>query len=438
MMRGRSPCCAPSLSAARLAHSASAPAGVDSGDDSTVGVSSGSGSGGGGTEAEAPDPRVDGVQSRAPCVRWGILPPHSPFDASSSPTPPVHTLPPPSQHCMLYVRAVPHVCRGHPAGEGGALPTRCWGLMAAGSGERCSAPKLGACNQPRPPLNPPFALLLTSRRPPLNLLQLSLPPYGLLPSHFPHTAHPSNSSLPLCSNLPSPPPLLPRAALPCCPMLSPHSLFPPRPSAHGSPSHRLQPGSVPAQGTPGRRSRRRGRRTDIDAEESKEEIGVRGVVGSEEGSGEGAVKEGGLEAGGDGSNGVVGDEMMVKSDERGGEWEPAQGGECVRSNDADRGDASGGDGSGDEKSLGSGRVELEGLDKARGSAALMGEGQRGLDHVGVGKGGRVHPFHPHVRVTGGVLGEECAQVMRDFFTARRKQQAEERRGRKAREGLVGS
>ena len=43
----------------------------------------------------------------------------------------------------------------------------------------------------------------------------------------------------------------------------------------------------------------------------------------------------------------------------------------------------------------------------------------------VGKGcdcsrGPVHPFHPNVQLRRGVLRAECAQIMRKFFRARRK------------------
>lgn len=34
--------------------------------------------------------------------------------------------------------------------------------------------------------------------------------------------------------------------------------------------------------------------------------------------------------------------------------------------------------------------------------------------------GPIHPFHPHLKVRRGVLGEECAKLMRDFFRARRR------------------
>ncbi|CAI5521875.1 unnamed protein product [Closterium sp. Naga37s-1] len=559
VMRGRSPCCAPSLSAARLAHSVSTPAGVDSGDDSTLGVSS---SGGGDSEAEASDPWVDGVQRAAGRLTGGqsaihdgaarhdsgdarihsgnagdmkgereeqeeeeeeaavrdrewmreaveeaqkaaaegevpvgavmvmdggalVARAHNLSEASGDPTAHAEMLCIRAacthlahwrqlQHCTLYVSLEP--C---PMCAGAILQARVgrlvWGapnplLGADGSWIR-SLQSTSPCSQPsrrsplntpfarlptlplpasqpslRPPPNPPFALLSTlpspssqpSLRPPLNLSSPSSQPASTLITTSwaaPLAIFAHRSSFQLFITFP---PLPTSTAAPCCPMLSSHSLFPPRPSAHGSPSHRLPPGSAPAQGTPGRRRRRRGRRTDGEAEGSEEESGVRGAVESEDGSGEGAVKEGGVEAGGDRSQGVVRNEVVGKSDEKGGGGDMAQGGECVRSNGADRGDDSQADERGDEKSLGSGRVEVEGLDKARGSAALMGEGQRALDHPGVGKGGPVHPFHPHVRVTGGVLGEECAEVMREFFRARRKQQAEERRERKAREGLAGS
>ncbi|CAI5962617.1 unnamed protein product [Closterium sp. NIES-64] len=382
---------------------------------------------------------------------------HLPFP-SIPPIPP--TIPP--QHCTLYVSLEP--C---PMCAGAILQARVgrlvWGapnplLGADGSWirfmavEARSLQSTSPCSQPsrrsplntpfarlptlplpasqpslRPPPNPPFALLSTlpspssqpSLRPPLNLSSPSSQPASTLITTswaVPLALFAHRSSFQLFITFP---PLPTSTAAPCCPALLPHavlshhSLFPPRPSAHGSPSHRLPPGSAPAQGTPGRRRRRRGRRTDGEAGGSEEESGARGAVESEDGSGEGAVKEGGVEAGGDRSQGVVRNEVVGKSDEKGGGGDMAQGGECVRSNGADRGDDSQADERGEEKSLGSGRVEVEGLDKARGSAALMGEGQRALDHPGVGKGGPVHPFHPHVRVTGGVLGEECAEVMRE-------------------------
>ena len=34
--------------------------------------------------------------------------------------------------------------------------------------------------------------------------------------------------------------------------------------------------------------------------------------------------------------------------------------------------------------------------------------------------GPIHPFHPHLKVRRGVLGEECAKLMRDFFRERRR------------------
>lgn len=33
--------------------------------------------------------------------------------------------------------------------------------------------------------------------------------------------------------------------------------------------------------------------------------------------------------------------------------------------------------------------------------------------------GTVHPFHPKATITTGILGDECAQLMKDFFAARR-------------------
>lgn len=48
-----------------------------------------------------------------------------------------------------------------------------------------------------------------------------------------------------------------------------------------------------------------------------------------------------------------------------------------------------------------------------------------------------HPFHPNIQVTGGVLAEECAAVMRDFFRKRRKEQ-QQAAAAAAEQGAAGS
>ncbi|GJP44133.1 hypothetical protein CLOM_g3532, partial [Closterium sp. NIES-68] len=216
------------------------------------------------------------------------------------------------------------------------------------------------------------------------------------------------------------------------------SLFPTRSTARRSSSQPVQPGGHSRGGRSGRRRRRGTRWRRGDEEQGGEEGSALGALAE---SAEGIVEEPGEEGGPyviqERKDGMTRIEVVMKSNDRAGGWERAQGEECVGSKGVERGNDSADDGSGDEKSTGCVCVEHGRWEEAGGNELVMEEEARVCDDASVGEGGRVHPFHPDVRVTSGVLQEECAQVMRAFFRERRRQQADARRQHKEREGAAG-